>query len=95
MLCELALNGIGGNTLEEVQQNLSLVEIQKWSLYRKRRGSLNWGMRMEAGFAMLASMYVNAHRKKGTKASSIHDFMPHHHEDETEVTLEEAYQKWR
>jgi hypothetical protein len=87
------LHGIGGNTIEEAQRNLSYAEVQKWGAYRRKRGTLNWGMRIERGAALLASMYTNAHLKKGATPVSIHDFMPN--ADEPIATLEYAQKHWR
>ncbi|WKT59104.1 hypothetical protein Q2E61_09205 [Microbulbifer thermotolerans] len=82
------LNGIGGNTIEEAQQRLSLVEVQRWAAYRRKRGSLHWGMRIERSIALLAKIYVDAHRRKGAPPVSLYEFTPH--DDEPELTFEQA-----
>ena len=64
-----------------------------WAEYRRKRGTLNWGMRIERGAALLASIYINSKLKKGSQPYSVHDFMPH--AGETEISLEEAMEKWR
>lgn len=87
------MHGIGGKTIEEVQRNLSVPEVMKWLAYRQKRGTLNWGMRIERGAALLASIYVNAHRSKGTPRQSIHAFMPN--AGDVEISLDEAMNTWR
>jgi hypothetical protein len=94
--CELVLHGVGGKTIAEAQRNLAFSEVQKWAAFRQKRGTLNWGMRIERGFALLASMYTNAHRKKGTPLVSIHEFMPHADDPHERVMdLAEAQRTWR
>ena len=79
------MNGIGGRTLEEAKDRLSYQEFLTWLAFRKKRGTLHQGMRMEEGFALLAAMYANAHSKNG--GHRLSDFMPHG--DEPELTLED------
>ncbi|PAT64052.1 hypothetical protein CIK80_02765 [Psychrobacter sp. JB193] len=64
MLYELALAGIGGNTIHQVKCNLTLLEIRQWAAYRSRRGSLNIGRRVEQAAANIIAMNIN----KGLKA---------------------------
>jgi len=79
--------GIGGRTIAEAQQRISHAEFVRWAQYRAKRGTLNQGMRMERGSALLATLYANAHRKEGSPAYKIHDFAPHH--DQPELTLDD------
>lgn len=72
---------------------MSYGEYLRWVAYRNKRGSLNVGMRVERGTAMLAMLYANRHRKEGAKPLTIYDFMPHM--DPPPVTLEEAMATWR
>lgn len=58
--------------------------------YREKRGSLNWGMRIERGVATLAVLYANANSKNG--GYSLYDFMPH--DSEQPLTLEQAMETW-
>lgn len=58
--------------------------------YRQLRGSFNNGMRLEAGFALIASMLANYATR--TTDYSIHDFMPHN--PAPEPTVEEAMKAW-
>jgi hypothetical protein len=84
------LHGIGGRTIAEAQERISSQEFWRWIHYRNRRGSLNWGMRVEHGFATLAAMYANAHSKDG--GYTLHDFAPYH--DEPAITLDRAMKDW-
>lgn len=84
--------GVGGRTIAEAQQRISYVEFCQWSQYRAKRGSLNLGLRVERGSALLATMYANAHRSKHAAAFQLHDFAPHH--DQPVITLEEAMKTW-
>jgi hypothetical protein len=93
LLCELALHGIGGHSIAEVQKNLSYREVQQWAAYRRLRGTLNWGMRIERAAALITSVYINSKQKKGSTPYSVHDLMPH--AGEQEITLEEAMKTWR
>ena len=43
----------------------------------QRRGSLNWGMRIEAENAKLRALYINAHTKPGTPDVKSKDLMAH------------------
>jgi hypothetical protein len=67
------LNGVGGRSVWEAKRNVSQAEFVDWCEYRERFGSLNLGMRLEAGFA-LVSLLMN--RSLGGQAN-IEDFMPH------------------
>ena len=86
MLFELALAGIGGNTVHQVKTNLTMVEISQWAVYRQRRGSLNIGRRVEQAAANIIAMNIN----KGLAGENWIDpleFMPH--EDDVEIGFEE------
>ncbi|KQG36965.1 hypothetical protein APC39_15375 [Acinetobacter pittii] len=74
---ELALNGIGGNSIETVKRNLSLSEIRLWGEYVRKRGSLNTGRRVEQVIGSFMALYRNSNRGKGSKAADPRDFMPH------------------
>lgn len=84
--------GIGGRTIAEAQQRMSYPEFLRWAKYRAKRGSLNLGLRIERGSALLAMLQANAHRDKKTPAYQIHEFAPYH--DEPAVTLDEAMSSW-
>ncbi|WP_328310531.1 phage tail assembly protein T [Pseudomonas guariconensis] len=87
---ELVLCGIGGRTIAEAKERLSFPEFRAWVKYRKLRGSLHLGMRVERGAALLATLYANAHTKEG--GFTLYDFMPH--EAEPALTLEQAIKSW-
>jgi hypothetical protein len=87
------MHGIGGNSIEAAQRALGYREVQVWAAYRRKHGSLNLAKHVERGFGLLSSIYVNSRRKKGTPPIPIHEFMPH--EDEPEISLEEAMKQWK
>ncbi|WP_439653400.1 phage tail assembly protein T [Pseudomonas umsongensis] len=69
-------------------------EFRSWAKFRDLRGSLHAGMRVERGFALLASIMANKDRdpKKRPEPFSIYDFMPH--DSQKPITLEQALQSW-
>lgn len=69
---------------------MSLAEFRSWDRYRAKRGSLNVGMRIEYGTAMLASLYANTNTQHG--GYTVLDFMLH--ESERPETLDEAMKTW-
>jgi hypothetical protein len=79
---ELVLHGIGGRSIEEAKDTLSHDEASAWFEYIRRRGSLNAGLRIEIGFAMLAQAMFALHGK----SKKIEDFMPNR--DQPKATLE-------
>ncbi|MEL1747385.1 hypothetical protein, partial [Acinetobacter baumannii] len=52
----------------------SYKEIQKWDAYRRKRGSLNIGLRVEEVMAELKLMFASS---KGVKGLQIYDYLPH------------------
>lgn len=84
--------GIGGRTIAEAQQRISYPEFVRWAQYRAKRGSLNPGLRIERGSALLATMYANVHKGQHAPAYELYDFAPYH--DQPEATLEEAMASW-
>lgn len=91
MWCELVMHGIGGRTIAEARERLSYSEFLTWLKYRRKRGSLHVGMRVEHGSALLAMFYANAHSKNG--GHQLHEFAPYH--DEPELSLDRAMETWR
>lgn len=67
------MNGIGGATVSEAKERMTYKEAMMWSDYIRKRGSLNLGLRVENGFAIIAAMMSRAMGGKGT----VEDFMPH------------------
>lgn len=84
--------GIGGRTIAEAQDRLSYHEFLRWSMYRRKRGSLNGGLRTERGTALLATLYANNNRNKDTPAYALHDFAIYH--DVPGITLDQAMKDW-
>lgn len=67
------LAGVGGWTVEEAKERMTFAEAQDWAAYIEKYGPLNLGMRLEFGFALIATVINHA---LGGKAS-IEDYMPH------------------
>ena len=65
-------------------------EFRQWVKYRKLRGSLNVGMRVERSAALLATLYANFKTKNG--GYTVYDFMPH--DAEKPPSLEQAMESW-
>lgn len=84
------LNGIGGCTVEEAKSSMTYVEFLDWVAFIKKRGSLHLGMRVERGFALVASRVIHAAGGK----SEMRDYMPHYEEPEP-ISLEEAMRTWK
>ena len=57
------------------------IEARRWQAYMEQRGTLNLGLRIEAGFALLATQ-IN--RALGGKAK-IEDFLPQRKQPDTDV----------
>ncbi len=85
MLYELALNGIGANTVHQVKNNLTMLEINQWAEYRSRRGSLNTGRRFEQTAANMMALQVNNQRPQADWIEPL-ELMPH--EDDIEISFE-------
>jgi hypothetical protein len=81
---------VGGRTIAEAKERISIQEFRSWRKYRSRRGSLHLGMRFDRGAALLATLYANTKTKDG--GFTIYDFMPH--ESAPALTLEEAMKAW-
>lgn len=86
MLYELALAGIGGNTIHQVKNNLTMLEINQWAAYRSRRGSLNIGRRVEQAAANIIAMNINKGLKVEDWVEPL-EFMPN--EDDVVVSFED------
>lgn len=91
MWCELVMHGIGGHTIAMAKRQLTYAEFLTWMKYREKRGSLNAGMRIERGTALLATLYANSKSKEG--GYQLHDFAPYH--DAPVLTLEQAMEAWK
>lgn len=89
MLFELALAGIGGNTIHQVKCSLTLFELRQWAEYRRRRGSLNVGRRVEQSAANIIAMNINKNLKSENWVEPL-EFMPH--EDDVVESFEDQIQ---
>lgn len=86
------LNGIGGRTIAEAQENMTYPEFLTWVKYRRLRGSLHPGMRFEIALAQFQANYFNGRTGKGAPTLYQQDFAPHM--DPRVQTLEEAMESW-
>ncbi|HED2640603.1 MULTISPECIES: phage tail assembly protein T [Klebsiella] len=86
------MNGIGGRTIAEAQERMSLREFQMWVKYRNKYGPLNIMMRTEWGASLVASVLANINKSKNSPPFKISDFAPHI--NEVSVSLEDAMKNW-
>ncbi|ESN59470.1 TPA: phage tail protein [Klebsiella pneumoniae] len=86
------MNGIGGRTIAEAQERMSLREFQVWVKYRNKYGQLNVMMRTEWGASLVASVLANINKEKNTPPFKISDFAPHI--NEAPLSLDEAMKSW-
>ncbi|NBF13093.1 phage tail assembly protein T [Pseudomonas sp. Fl4BN1] len=86
------MNGIGGRTIAEAQENMTYSEFVVWMKFRARRGSLHQGMRVEMALAQLQALYVNSKTGKDAPRLYQQDFAPHM--DPRVETLDEAIAGW-
>ncbi|HAT4416183.1 phage tail protein [Klebsiella pasteurii] len=86
------MNGIGGRTIAEAQERMSLREFQVWVKYRNKYGPLNIMMRTEWGASLVASVLANINKSKNSPPFKVSDFAPHI--NEVSVSLEEAMKSW-
>ncbi|HBC9240701.1 MULTISPECIES: phage tail protein [Klebsiella] len=86
------MNGIGGRTIAEAQERMSLREFQVWVKYRNKYGPLNIMMRTEWGSALVASVLANINKAKNSPPYKVSDFAPHI--TEASVSLEDAMKNW-
>lgn len=90
------MNGIGGRTIAEAQERLSLPEFRVWLRYREKYGGFNPMLRTEWAAALVSSVLANVNRGKDTPPFKLSDFAPHFQDIETSepITLAEAMQEW-
>lgn len=86
------MNGIGGRTIAEAQERMSLREFQVWVKYRNKYGQLNVMMRTEWGASLVASVLANINRSKNSPPFKVSDFAPHI--NEAPLSLEDAMKSW-
>ena len=73
------LNGIGGRTIAEAQQNMSLVEARQWAQYMQRHGGLNIAERVEQAAALICATGAQL---MGNKKVTVKDFIPNRESDD-------------
>lgn len=75
--------GIGGATIAEAKERLGTREVARWVKYIEQRGTLNIGLRLEAGFALLAYWLtkVGKYSKEGGGDFTPQDFVTHFDKD--------------
>ncbi|HIE3971828.1 MULTISPECIES: phage tail assembly protein T [Bacteria] len=86
------MNGIGGPTIAEAKERISINEFYTWLRYRQKYGSLNVMMRTEWGSALVASVIANANKMPDAAPFRIADFSPHM--EEMPIDLEDAKKLW-
>lgn len=86
------MNGIGGRTIAEAQERMSVAEFELWLKYREKYGGLNLMMRTEWAAAVVASTIANVNRAKNSPPFRISDFSPHL--QDVPVSLEQAMEQW-
>lgn len=86
------MNGIGGRTIAEAQERMSLREFQVWVKYRNKYGPLNVMMRTEWGASLVASVLANINKSKNSPPFKVSDFAPHI--NEVSVSLKDAMKNW-
>lgn len=53
------LAGIGGGTVAEAGQNLSVAEMNAWALYERHHGPVDLGTRLDYWFDRICGLIVN------------------------------------
>ena len=86
------MNGIGGRTIAEAQANMTYPEFIVWCKFRRKRGSLHTGMRVEEALARWSSLWANTKTKEGSQRLHPEDFAPHM--DPRIISLQEAMEGW-
>ncbi|UVL70600.1 hypothetical protein [Pseudomonas protegens] len=86
------MNGIGGRTIAEAQQNMTYPEFVVWMKFRAKRGSLHLGLRVEMALAQFQAFYVNSRTAKDAPKVYPQDFAPHM--DPRVESLDEAISTW-
>lgn len=74
----MVLCGVGGSTIAEAKENISVAEYYEWVKYRNLRGSLSVVRRVEQAIGLLCSVVANsAGGKEGGGKFEPKDYMPH------------------
>ncbi|MBS0878591.1 MULTISPECIES: phage tail protein [unclassified Tatumella] len=90
------MNGIGGRTIAEAQERISISEYYKWLNYRNRTGGLNPVMRTEWGAALISSVLANVNKSAATQPYMIEDFAPNlsARQKGKGISLDQAKKEW-
>lgn len=83
------MHGIGGSTIDEAKANLTAKEIRFWAAYIAKRGSLNFGRRIEQE---IAQIHMSLLSLKGVKDVEYVNLTTHEDKPEPE-SLEEYFEK--
>jgi hypothetical protein len=79
----LVLAGVGGKTIAEAKERLSVSEAEDWMEYVSRFGSLDIRMRLEHEFARILATLLNLFStSKNVKPT---DLMPHYEAPEQSI----------
>ena len=73
------MNGVGGRTVAEAQQNMSMAEARQWAHYIKRHGGLNIAERVEQAAALICATGAQL---MGNKKIKVNDFIPNRESDD-------------
>lgn len=87
------MSGIGGRSIAEAKRNLSFYEVCRWAAFRRKRGSLHTGMRVESGAAVVSAALFRGVKKANGGDFKPTDFMPHM--EEPPISLEQAMETWK
>lgn len=90
------MSGIGGRTIAEAQERISVGEYQTWVKFRNRTGGLNPLLRAEWGAALISSVLANVNKSSKTPPFRVSDFAPNLSGNlgEQEISLEQAKKEW-
>lgn len=72
----MARHGIGGRTVEDVQENLTVDEFQSWQLYDAETGGLGTLERIETLLAHLLAVTINVNTKERHNKVKASDLLP-------------------
>ena len=70
---------MGGRTIAQAQQNLTMIEARQWADYIRRKGGLNIAERVEQSAALICT---TAAQLMGNKKVKVADFIPNRESDD-------------
>ncbi|MDG9788735.1 hypothetical protein, partial [Acinetobacter johnsonii] len=77
------------NSITSIRNSISQWEYAFWSTYRNRRGSLNFGLRLDESLAEIKLMF---RQMNGESDVDIWDYLPYH--DAPDLSFDAAYAKY-